>query len=66
MSPFGMQICFVIVLLERQSIVNYSLYKGLGDIQSDPLDILNLKHWVDKLHWPNFFVVNEIVNEEIY
>lgn len=47
--------------------VKHSLYKGLSDIQSDPLDILSLKHWVvDKLHWTNFFVVKEIVKEEIY
>lgn len=47
--------------------VKHSLYKGLSDIQSDPLDILSLKHWVvDKLHWTNFFVVKETVKEEIY
>lgn len=40
MMPCGIEICFVILLLERQSIVNYSLCKGLSDFPADPLDTL--------------------------
>lgn len=42
MMPCGIEICFVILLLERQSIVNYSLYKGLSDFPTDLLDTLKI------------------------